>query len=101
MSFEFPRLSDVQLEKLDKWIRNLLWEGTLIGERLSQKISVHRTKGRIVSRNGEEWIVQGVREVYEFKRTEISHGERSKIVLIGEGLQKDSIEKSLQTYLHK
>jgi len=91
----------VQREKLDKWIRTLLWEGTLIGGSSSRKISVHRTKGRIVMRNGEEWILQGVRELYEFKRVGISHGQISKIVLIGEALQKDDIEKSLYTYLHE
>jgi len=52
-------------------------------------------------RNGEEWILQGVRELYEFKRVGISHGQISKIVLIGEALQKDDIEKSLYTYLHE
>lgn len=52
-------------------------------------------------RNGEEWILQGVREVYEFKRMGISHGPTSKIVLIGEALERDDIEKSIQTYLHE
>jgi len=52
-------------------------------------------------RNGEEWILQGVREVYEFKRMGISYGQTSKIVLIGEALERDDIEKSLQTYLHE
>jgi hypothetical protein len=52
-------------------------------------------------RNGEEWILQGVREVYEFKKMGISHGQTSKIVLIGEALERDDIEKSLQTYLHE
>jgi hypothetical protein len=52
-------------------------------------------------RNDEEWILQGVREVYEFKKMGISHGQTSKIVLIGEGLERDDIEKSLQTYLHE
>lgn len=50
--------------------------------------------------NGAEWILQGVREVYEFKRMGISNAQSSKLVLIGEALQKDAIEKSLYTYLH-
>jgi len=91
----------MQREKLDKWIQTLLWEGTLIGVHSSEKMIVHRTKGRIVMRNGEEWILQGVREVYEFKRMGISHGQTSKIVLIGEALERDDIEKGLQTYLHE
>ena len=49
--------------------------------------------------NNEEWILQGVREVYEFKFNGKSHGENSKIVLIGEGLQIADIEKSLHLYL--
>ena len=49
--------------------------------------------------NNEEWILQGVREVYEFKYNDKSHEENSKIVLIGEGLQKVDIEKSLHLYL--
>jgi len=85
---------------LDKWIRTLLWEGALIGEISQQKLSVHRTKGRIVMQNDEEWMLQGVREVYEFKRTGISHEQSSKIVFIGEALERDAIEKSLHSYLH-
>jgi len=53
-------------------------------------------------KTGQEWILQGVRELYEFKEIGISHsgdGESSKIVLIGEGLEKGDIEKSLELYL--
>ena len=99
MSFEFGVLSDRQREKLDQWIRSLLWEGSLLEINSSQPISVHRTKGRILLQNNEEWILQGVREVYEFKPTGKSHGQNSKIVLIGEGLQKGIVEKSLSSYL--
>jgi hypothetical protein len=49
--------------------------------------------------NNEEWILQGVREIYEFRYNGKSHGENSKIVLIGEGLHKADIEKSLHLYL--
>jgi len=92
-------LSDGQREKVDQWIRCLLWEGSLPGIDPPQRISVHRTKGKIALQNGEEWILQGVREVYEFKLMGKSNGQRSKIVLIGEGLQKGDIEKSLHLYL--
>jgi hypothetical protein len=51
--------------------------------------------------NGDEWILQGVREVYEFKKIGISHEESSKIVLIGEALRKEDIDRSLETYLHE
>lgn len=94
-------ISDIQREKLDEWIRSLLWEGNLLGNNnsSSQPISVHRMKGRIVLQNNEEWILQGVREVYEFRYMGKSHGENSKIVLIGEGLRKEDIEESLHLYL--
>ena len=49
--------------------------------------------------SGEEWILQGVRDIYEFKAIGKSHETRSKIVLIGEGLLKASIEASLELYL--
>lgn len=49
--------------------------------------------------NNGEWMLQGVREVYEFKYNSRSQGENSKIVMIGEGLQKMDIEKSLHLYL--
>lgn len=92
-------LSRVQCEKIDRWIRSLLWEGTLLDVRASGRISVHRTKGRIVMQSGEERILQGVRETYEFRSIGKSHHTTSKIVLIGEGLDKACIETSLQIYL--
>ena len=76
----------------------MLWEGSLL-EVASQGISVHRTKGRIVTQEGEEWVLQGVREVYEFRHLGKAHGHDSKIVLIGEGLKRQEIEYSLRVYL--
>jgi len=99
LSFNLPTLSDEQREKLDQWIRNLLWEGTLIGITSSHHISVHRTKGRIVTTTGEEWILQGVREVYEFKHVAQRSSGDSKLVLIGERLNKHNIQQSLHRYL--
>ena len=52
-------------------------------------------------RNGEEWVLQGVREVYELKRTGISKEQTSKLVLIGEALQKNDIEQSLLAYIYQ
>ena len=93
-------LSQLQYEKLDQWIRSLLWEGSLLGINSSKPISIHRTKGRIILKTGQEWILQGVRELYEFKEIGNSPQEQeSKIVLIGEGLKKLDIEKSLKIYL--
>jgi Cobalamin synthesis protein cobW C-terminal domain len=92
-------LSEEQREKLDHWLQSLLWEGSLIGINTSQQISIHRTKGRIVMQNYQEWILQGVRELYEFKYTGQSQGQTSKVVFIGEGLEKSSIGKSLQMYV--
>jgi G3E family GTPase len=92
-------LSDEQRAKLDLWVRSLLWEGVLLGVPHTHPISVHRTKGRVTSRSGEEWILQGVREIYEFKVLGKAHSESSKMVFIGEGLKQDEIEKSLYGYL--
>jgi len=92
-------LSDDQRAKLDQWVRSLLWEGVLVGVPHTRPISIHRTKGRVTSRSGEEWILQGVREIYEFKVIGKAHSESSKIVLIGEGLKEDEIKKSLHGYL--
>jgi G3E family GTPase len=90
-------LSETQREKLDQWIRTLLWEGVLFD--FPGNVSVHRTKGRIVMQNGQEWMLQGVREVYEFREMGKSHEDKSKIVLIGEGLEKENIANSLYRYL--
>ena len=49
--------------------------------------------------NREEWMLQGVREIYEFKKVGISDEPTSKIVLIGEGLDKTIVERSLRGYL--
>jgi G3E family GTPase len=76
-----------------------LWEGTLLDIDTPQNISIHRTKGRIITQEGDEWILQGVREIYEIKSTGKTQEQDSKIVLIGEGLQKNDIKSSLQRYL--
>jgi len=92
-------LSDIQREKFDRWIQVLLWEATLLNMDAPQKISIHRTKGRIITQRGEEWILQGVREIYEMRANGKAHGHDSKMVLIGEGLRQNDIKASLQRYL--
>lgn len=65
----------------------------------SPELSIHRIKGRIVCEGGEEFILQGVRELYQYKPIEKSNTTECKLVLIGEGLKQEEIEKSLQIYL--
>jgi G3E family GTPase len=77
----------------------LLWEGILPGITPSPKVSIHRIKGRILVEGGQEFILQGVRELYQYNPIEKSDAQESKIVLIGEGLREDEIKKSLQIYL--
>ena len=95
----------MQRTRIDQWIRTLLWEGILLGITSPHHLSIHRTKGRIATSNKEQWIVQGVREVYEFKSLGLIQSSDpadpadSKLVLIGEGLHRHTIEHSLHTYL--
>ena len=93
ITLDLPSLDDSQFDKLDEWLRALLWENKLL-EQAETKASweVHRIKGRIARTNAGTKMLQGVREIFEFIDTndtaDSSTGtsQSGKIVLIGRNL---------------
>ncbi|KAI1650784.1 cobW-domain-containing protein [Daldinia loculata] len=103
VSINVPPLAPGQLELVDSWIRSLLWEGQVPGEptNSSEPIEIHRLKSRLVFKDGNVKMVQGVREVFEIFDGEQAPNEdgevpqAGKLVLIGRGVQGINFETSL------
>ncbi|GLB38595.1 putative cobalamin synthesis protein cobW C-terminal domain [Lyophyllum shimeji] len=105
-----PVLSAPRLERLDEWIRSVLWENRLPdgqegqGQGKGQGLSVLRCKGLITTEAGEQYVLQGVRSMYEMTKIEneaqedIGVPQVGKIVLIGKGLD-EAVRQSLEDVL--
>ena len=113
-------LSDHQINSLDEWIRSALWENTIpsfdaldsdlqqlsIDPRDSQcmnrspsELEILRCKGIWQDERGEQFMLQGVRNLYEVSKLprtamELDGPPTGKLVLIGKGLNK-AVEGSL------
>ncbi|EGO59075.1 hypothetical protein NEUTE1DRAFT_60112 [Neurospora tetrasperma FGSC 2508] len=101
LSIPLPVLTSAQVEKLDAWLRSVLWENILPGhENAADRpaFEIHRLKGRLVLEDGSEKIVQGVREIFEiFEGPDKSQGQAAgKLVLIGRHLVDFDFPTSLQ-----
>ncbi|KAJ7071860.1 CobW/HypB/UreG, nucleotide-binding domain-containing protein [Mycena belliarum] len=86
-----PALSRAQLDVLDEWIRTVLWEQRLPGDTEdphTQPLTVLRCKGLFVLDNGVQYVLQGVRNMYEIAEAGDALGvpDAGKVVLIGTGL---------------
>ena len=94
-----PILNQVRFDRLDEWIRTVLWENHIPGAGENQALQVLRCKGLITMESGEQYVLQGVRNLYDLVRMEgqvdIGIPEPGKIVLIGKGLD-DTIRHSLE-----
>lgn len=97
-------MNPAQEEKLDEWLRSVLWETTVpvkSGEPPYGDIDVHRVKGRILRQDGTEGIVQGVREVFEI----VDYGKHAddategKLVLIGRHLRLSELQASIDGFV--
>ncbi|MCJ1478541.1 hypothetical protein MMC13_007221 [Lambiella insularis] len=111
-----PVLTSEAVEKLERWLRLVLWEFTLVLPNqtqidLSELVSIHRLKGRILLDSGQVKMVQGVREVFEVTdlvdatgpsvasdSSTSKHGY-GKLVFIGSGLSGHEWEASLLSFL--
>ncbi|KAI0372243.1 cobW-domain-containing protein [Pilatotrama ljubarskyi] len=96
LQIDCPKLTTAQLERLDEWIRTVLWERQLPNRPSAEagSIEVLRCKGIFVTTDGQLHVLQGVRNLYEI--AEVEKGEQElglpdtgKLVLIGKGLQED------------
>ncbi|KAJ7212265.1 CobW/HypB/UreG, nucleotide-binding domain-containing protein [Mycena pura] len=98
-----PVLSRERLDALDEWVRTVLWEGRLPGNASDENesassLSILRCKGLFVLDSGSQYVLQGVRSMYEIVEAEDVLGipDAGKLVLIGTGLDsrvRDSLER--------
>lgn len=102
MSITLPSLTPDQVEKVDEWLRAVLWENDLPHDSSSRDVAfeVHRMKGRLVMEDGSQKMIQGVREVFEIMDsptggTDEGHQITGKIVLIGRHLKDYDFRNSL------
>jgi len=111
-----PALDESQLDKLDKWLRSLLWEGLFLchpdadagtfDKGTTERTDIHRIKGRLPMTDGSMKLLQGVREVFEFldggkivDDTVGSEAQTGKIVLIGRNIGGKEGKQRLQSSL--
>lgn len=117
ISIPLPILDDVRTGAFDRLIRGLLWDGSLppLSDPPTAPVSpddkpddkrefdILRTKAFLRSSDGSEYILQGVRDIYEI--TQVPKGiveagielERivPKLVLIGRGIDGSTAERFL------
>lgn len=109
MSLSLPSLSDEGLDRLDAWLRSVLWESSLPGHEGKKGWEIHRTKGRLVMRDGRTKMLQGVREIFELidgaDVQEDAHAESEeqggRIVIIGRNVGGESIARTFQESLNR
>lgn len=102
----FPPLPPSKIASLDAWLQSILWESVLPKFSISS-FEIHRTKGRIYLSDGSIKLLQGVREVFEIldEHSGVAVAgsedgrERSKIVLIGRGLDATAFAQSFYAFL--
>lgn len=96
-----PLLTQASFDRLDEWIRSVLWENRLPDTAENQDLQVLRCKGLVTMESGQ-YVLQGVRSMYEMvkvgERVDMGVPEPGKIVLIGKGLD-DTVRHSLENIL--
>lgn len=101
-----PPLTPDQLISLERWIQELIWrhDDTTGGDRKDYNVNLRvlRCKGLFVLQTGEEFMLQGVQNMYEITPVEaqdvIGIPDSGRLVLIGKGLD-DTLRESLQAVL--
>ncbi|KAF8630841.1 hypothetical protein AX17_005200 [Amanita inopinata Kibby_2008] len=100
----FPALAKSHLDRFDEWIRTVLWENRLPDRDEQLEIQVLRCKGVLILETGEEYVLQGVRNMYELEKVDVKVQDTmgipdpGKIVLIGKNLT-DVVRLSLESVL--
>lgn len=99
-----PVLSPAQQERLEDWIRSVLWESQLpehSPDNRDRTLEVLRCKGIFGTQSGQTLVLQGVRNLYELEPLvgdDVGLPEHGKLVFIGKGLG-DAVRKSLENIL--
>ncbi|KAK3719303.1 hypothetical protein LTR37_004522 [Vermiconidia calcicola] len=105
VTVHLPSLNESQLDKLDEWLRSVLWESELPREELPSTWEIHRTKGRLGLSNGMLKMLQGVREIFEMIDAvdacsqSPEGGAAGKIVFIGKNIGTERVTAAFQQSL--
>jgi len=106
ISLSLPVLSDKQVDSVDAWLRAVCWNVQLPHSQSVPSFEIHRIKGQIPTTSGHTKLLQGVREIYELTDAADATGADNekatrdgKIVVIGRGLDQESWQKSLTTFI--
>jgi G3E family GTPase len=101
ITIRVPGLDIEQLKLIDSWLRSVLWENQIPGVETqgTALFETHRLKARLVFKNGEVKMIQGVREIFDIldgDRVAVDEESLSsgKLVLIGRGMQEVDLERS-------
>ncbi|KAK9475210.1 CobW/HypB/UreG, nucleotide-binding domain-containing protein [Dipodascopsis tothii] len=89
-----PIFTGNMIQKFDKWLQQILWEGEFEGLALE----IHRLKAIYSTESGHNFVVQAVRETYETIDIGKKEPTNGKVVLIGKGISSRLIQDSLKTY---
>nr|POE87951.1 cobw domain-containing protein 1 [Quercus suber] len=104
VSLSLPVVSEDGVQRLDGWLRSVLWESKLPGRAAEQHgWEVHRTKGRVVLADGQVKMLQGVREMFEMidgksdaRQDGVEHREGGRIVFIGRDISSEKMRGMFQ-----
>ncbi|KAK5119644.1 hypothetical protein LTR85_007473 [Meristemomyces frigidus] len=110
ISLTLTALSEQQLQKLDAWLRSVLWSNVLPSHEDAATASweIHRVKGRLAMRDGTVRMLQGVREIFEIidnaavrsDDAQPTQGtENGKIVIIGRNVSDERMSPLFQRSL--
>jgi G3E family GTPase len=104
MQITCPTFTPLHLDRLDEWIRTVLWENQLPhGQVVDHELRVLRCKGLFTMQSGEQYVLQGVQNLYEISQVERANvtgvPEPGKLVLIGKGLDI-TVRHSLEAILN-
>ncbi|KAG5438173.1 hypothetical protein PCANB_003024 [Pneumocystis canis] len=94
--------NETQKSRLEHWIQSMLWEGEVLsGNDDKYSVEIYRLKGRIVVQD-TSWLIQGVRELYEFipESTYFHCTISPKLVFIGKGLLQLSLQNALDRFMN-
>ncbi|KAI0304396.1 CobW domain-containing protein [Multifurca ochricompacta] len=100
-----PVLSPERQERLEEWIRAVLWESQLPEESADthkRTMEILRCKGMFGTQSGQVFVLQGVRNLYELEPlvgNDFGLPDHGKLVFIGKGLD-GAVKRSLENILH-
>jgi len=87
-----PTLTPSQQEKLESFLQTLLWESRLPEGEAIEGLDILRTKGYFKVEDGQEYVIQGVTDIFEIKEVGVKAGGdevQGKLVFIGRGVGQE------------